>query len=289
MAVLTGGPWVIQDHLLSLQRWKDNFNPSTATFDITPVDPISKSSSEFLGWAHVNRNRGICGNINYSGNNGGGGVWINGTEHRWQSFVYERIPQICQLCGRITHYATQCLSRPNEIVKEKELKTKCSSAKAEDRPWQAVPPCRKSQNSTTAHAKISIISKQESPTSNNQKYTPQGAKGAKTRTQGSGVYWDPWNRPCRRNHCMLETLNKDFQLYRQWTSYIFASGDALYEPMGHLRSWNKTQVGDLPTRVAKTHQRLGMLIEADQSEVLPSALWKGYVKPPISLLHYSDS
>ncbi|KAK1324309.1 hypothetical protein QJS10_CPA01g01775 [Acorus calamus] len=39
---------------------------------------------------------------------------------------------------------------------------------------------------------------------------------------------------------------------------------------GHLRSWNKTQVGDLPTRVVEAHQRLGKLIEADQSEVLPS-------------------
>ncbi|KAK1309262.1 hypothetical protein QJS10_CPA09g00564 [Acorus calamus] len=37
LAVLMGGPWIIQDHLLSLQRWRDNFDPSTATFEITPV------------------------------------------------------------------------------------------------------------------------------------------------------------------------------------------------------------------------------------------------------------
>ncbi|KAK1317290.1 hypothetical protein QJS10_CPA05g01668 [Acorus calamus] len=37
MAVLSGGPWVILDHLLSLQRWKDDFDPETATFEVTPV------------------------------------------------------------------------------------------------------------------------------------------------------------------------------------------------------------------------------------------------------------
>ncbi|KAK1290756.1 hypothetical protein QJS10_CPB18g00880 [Acorus calamus] len=30
LAVLLGGPWVIQDHLLCLQRWRDNFDPPTA-------------------------------------------------------------------------------------------------------------------------------------------------------------------------------------------------------------------------------------------------------------------
>ncbi|KAK1266926.1 hypothetical protein QJS04_geneDACA000228 [Acorus gramineus] len=129
IAVLTGAPWIILDHLLCLQQWRDNFDPSTAAFEITPVrirfpnlpldfwdgltlikmaayagTPVQvETTVEDVGRCRYTRalvevdlRQPLCP-----------GIWI-GTEHRWQSFVYESIPQVCQICGRITHPTNKC-------------------------------------------------------------------------------------------------------------------------------------------------------------------------------------
>ncbi|KAK1285048.1 hypothetical protein QJS10_CPB20g00846 [Acorus calamus] len=129
IAILLGGPWIIQDHLLSLQRWRDNFDPSTSTFEITPVwirfpnlpldfwdgltltdiaacagTPIRvETTVEDVGRCRYARAlvevdlwQPLCP-----------GIYI-GENQRWQKFTYERTPTICQRCGRITHDTTRC-------------------------------------------------------------------------------------------------------------------------------------------------------------------------------------
>ncbi|KAK1287040.1 hypothetical protein QJS10_CPB19g00212 [Acorus calamus] len=188
LAVLSRGPWVIQGHLLSLQRWRDNFDPSTATFEITPVwirfpnlpldfwDGLTLSEiAAFAGTpirvettiedigrcryaralVEVDLRLPLCP-----------GIWI-GEDRRWQAFVYERIPRICQRCGRITHMVSQCNYVPTRVTSlispeaqdHNESMSPNTPTPTDDAPpqnsttldsnegkWQVVPPRRRVRN-----------------------------------------------------------------------------------------------------------------------------------------------
>ncbi|KAK1325375.1 hypothetical protein QJS10_CPA01g01440 [Acorus calamus] len=147
MSVLSGGPWIIQDHILSLMRWRDNFDPSTATFELTPI---------WIRYARalveVDLRRPLCP-----------GVWI-GQDKRWQSFVYEKIPRICQICGRISHATEACEeARPEQNLNQvgspdspltasekgevlHEINSSNNGEKSSDGPWRVVPPRRRPRN-----------------------------------------------------------------------------------------------------------------------------------------------
>ncbi|KAK1307284.1 hypothetical protein QJS10_CPA10g01431 [Acorus calamus] len=159
LIVLSGGPWIIQDHLLSLQRWKNDFDPTTATFEITPIwirspnlpldywdgltlaemasaagTPIKvETTVEDIGrcryaraLVEVDLRLPLCPGIRI------------GQQQRWQPFIYERIPHVCQRCGRIDHIANNCPIKLGSSTQQLSQQTM-----DEDGPWQVVPPRRR--------------------------------------------------------------------------------------------------------------------------------------------------
>ncbi|KAK1305281.1 hypothetical protein QJS10_CPB11g01006 [Acorus calamus] len=208
LAVLSGGPWVIQDHLLSLQRWKDNFDPSTASFKITPVwlrflnlpldfwdgltlgeiaayagTPVkTETTVEETGHCHyaqalveVDLQLPLCP-----------GIWI-GKEKRWQSFVYERIPNVCQVCGRITHVTTSLQAGPsNASTKGSSTRSQQQDSQQNGIPlgesgegqWKTVPPRRRLKTTSPPRPGVAQIDQSK------QKYLEQG-KGASLAKNGT--------------------------------------------------------------------------------------------------------
>ncbi|KAK1304100.1 hypothetical protein QJS10_CPB11g01495 [Acorus calamus] len=175
LAVLTGGPWIIQDHMMCLQRWWDNFDPSTASFETTPVWVrfpnlpldfwVGLTLAELAAYAgtplRVETAIEEIGRFRYA-------RALIGVEKRWQQFVYERIPSICQRCGLITHATEACPTptshitsprtstgtseSPKEILKSDENNKDTSKAMNPDvlessdtseEKWHIVPPRRR--------------------------------------------------------------------------------------------------------------------------------------------------
>ncbi|KAK1314716.1 hypothetical protein QJS10_CPA06g01100 [Acorus calamus] len=202
---------LMADHLLSLQRWRNNFDPSIASFELTPIwvrfPNLPLDFWDGLTLAEIAAYAGTPIKVETTTEETGHcryaralveidlrlplcpGIWI-GAERRWQSFIYERIPNVCQHCGRITHLTTECIDKSlgrvsassksqvgpsvdpvghdGSSAQEESPRSNPSEVDKEEGQWKIVPPHRR-PNAKNATEHGSVIAKREQSLSDHSK------------------------------------------------------------------------------------------------------------------------
>lgn len=135
--VLTEGPWIIQDHYLTVQRWQPDFIPAQATINLTLAwisipglsmiyyddnalcaiafyigTPVKIDSNMTLA-THGKFAR-VCVEVDLT-KPLTGGVMLDG---HWQRVEYEGFHVVCYQCGCYRHTTDLCMTKINSL-KEK--------------------------------------------------------------------------------------------------------------------------------------------------------------------------
>ncbi|KAJ4825192.1 hypothetical protein Tsubulata_035063 [Turnera subulata] len=130
LRALTGGPWVVLDHYLTVEPWQPNFEP--ASHRVTSVVAwirVLGLSSELFQLAilkEIGNHIGCFIRMDYSTQKTERGRFAKATVELdlstplqtetcvggvWYTIMYENIPQVCFECGRAGHAMSSCPSK----------------------------------------------------------------------------------------------------------------------------------------------------------------------------------
>ncbi|KAJ4848560.1 hypothetical protein Tsubulata_007862 [Turnera subulata] len=138
MHALTGGPWVVLDHYLTVEPWKPNFEPAshrvTSVVAWILVPGLSSELYQLAILKEIGNHVGQFIRVDYSTQKTERGRFAKAAveldlstplqtktcvDGVWYTIVYENLPQMCFECGRAGHDMSHCPSRLSTVSSPK--------------------------------------------------------------------------------------------------------------------------------------------------------------------------
>ncbi|KAJ4849619.1 hypothetical protein Tsubulata_044565 [Turnera subulata] len=158
LRALTGGPWVILDHYLTVEPWKPNFFPTSHKVKtVVAWIRVPGLSSELYQLAILKENGNRIGRfirVDYSTQKTERGRFAKAAveldlsaplqtetcvDGVWYSIMYEHIPLVCFECGRAGHAMASCPSKLQTAPDLSKQPTATSAMDTEIPPQAGVP------------------------------------------------------------------------------------------------------------------------------------------------------